>query len=74
MWGIGSDFDGVDAPVEGLEKAIQLLRLSSYLRALGFNENDISLIMGGNFRRILSFNNLVGYNKYYYQTPLRQAQ
>ena len=52
--GIGSDFDGVDAPVEGLEKAIQLLRLSSYLRALGFNENDISLIMGGNFRRILS--------------------
>lgn len=52
--GIGSDFDGVDAPVEGLEKAIQLLRLNSYLRALGFNENDISLIMGGNFRRILS--------------------
>lgn len=52
--GIGSDFDGVDAPVEELEKAIQLLRLSSYLRALGFNENDISLIMGGNFRRILS--------------------
>ena len=52
--GIGSDFDGVEAPVEGLEKAIQLLRLSSYLRALGFNENDISLIMGGNFRRILS--------------------
>ena len=52
--GIGSDFDGVDAPVEGLEKAIQLLRLSSYLRALGFNENDTSLIMGGNFRRILS--------------------
>lgn len=52
--GIGSDFDGVDAPVEGLEKAIKLLRLSSYLRALGFNENDISLIMGGNFRRILS--------------------
>ena len=52
--GIGSDFDGVDAPVEGLEKAIQLLHLSSYLRALGFNENDTSLIIGGNFRRILS--------------------
>lgn len=52
--GIGSDFDGVEVPVEGLEKAVHLLRLSSYLRVLGFNENDISLIMGGNFRRVIS--------------------
>lgn len=52
--GIGSDFDGVDAPVEGLEKAIHMLRISSYLRALGFNNEDIALIMGENFRRVIS--------------------
>ncbi len=52
--GIGSDFDGVDAPVEGLEKAIHVLRIGSYLRALGFNNEDIAMIMGENFRRVIS--------------------
>lgn len=52
--GIGSDFDGVDTPVEGLEKAIYVLRIGSYLRALGFNNEDIAMIMGENFRRVIS--------------------
>ena len=52
--GIGSDFDGVERAVDGLEKAGHILRLSAYLRALGFNNDDIALIMGGNFRRVIS--------------------
>ena len=52
--GIGSDFDGVERAVDGQEKAGHILRLSAYLRALGFNNDDIALIMGGNFRRVIS--------------------
>lgn len=52
--GLGSDFDGIDEPLEGLEYAGRTIRLISYLRALGFGEEDIALIMGGNFKRVMA--------------------
>ena len=49
---IGSDFDGVDRPLAGMEKAGFLLRLPAYLRARGFAQEDIENVMGRNWRRV----------------------
>jgi len=49
---LGSDFDGVDRPLNGLEYANHLLRLPAYLRAMGFGQGDIENVMGRNWLRI----------------------
>jgi microsomal dipeptidase-like Zn-dependent dipeptidase len=50
---LGSDFDGaVSAPFD----TIGLVEITDALLAEGFNENEISLIMGGNTLRLLSEN------------------
>ncbi|HHX50702.1 MAG TPA: membrane dipeptidase [Clostridia bacterium] len=51
--GLGSDFDGVDCPVLGLESALALPNLVDLLGNRGFSEEDVAKIMGGNWLRIL---------------------
>ena len=51
---LGSDFDGVERPLSGLENANQLLRLPAYLRAMGFGQEDIENVMGKNWLRVFT--------------------
>ncbi|MCA9904158.1 MAG: membrane dipeptidase, partial [Anaerolineae bacterium] len=54
--GIGSDFDGgfgVESIPEGLDTVADLWAIGDGLRARGYAENDISLILGGNMLRKL---------------------
>ena len=50
--GIGSDFDGIAMTPKGLEDARKMPNIIPLLEKEGFSQNDISLIMGGNFQRI----------------------
>jgi membrane dipeptidase len=49
--GIGSDFDGVPVVPEGLEDISRLPSLTAQLLRRGFHENEVELILGGNFMR-----------------------
>ena len=51
--GLGSDFDGIDEPLPGLESAEKTIALRPYLKALGFSNEDLALIMGENFKRVM---------------------
>lgn len=51
--GLGSDFDGIDEPLPGLERAEKTISLRPYLKALGFTAEDMALIMGENFKRVM---------------------
>lgn len=50
--GLGSDFDGIDKVVEGLEDATKMPRITEELLARGYPEEEIVKIMGGNFLSI----------------------
>ncbi len=52
--GIGSDFDGIVVPPEGLENASKIPVLFDELRRRGYNEDAVEKIAGGNFLRVLS--------------------
>ena len=49
---LGSDFDGVDIPLSGLERAAMVLRLPAYFRAMGFVADEIEMMMGLNWQRV----------------------
>lgn len=51
--GLGTDFDGVDTPVPGLEDASQLPRLTEEMLRRGLSEAEILSILGENTLRIL---------------------
>ncbi|OAT86700.1 dipeptidase [Desulfotomaculum copahuensis] len=51
--GLGSDFDGIESTLAGLEDVSCLPRLTEGLARRGYPEEDISRIMGGNFLRVL---------------------
>ncbi|MDP3453800.1 MAG: dipeptidase [Bacteroidales bacterium] len=51
--GIGSDFDGIEVTPEGLEGVDKLPVITKELKLRGYSENDIKLILGGNFMRLL---------------------
>jgi membrane dipeptidase len=51
--GLGSDFDGVDRPVAGLETALALPNLIDLLEKRGFAEEEVAKITGGNWLRLL---------------------
>lgn len=51
--GLGTDFDGVDTPVQGLEDVSCLPRLVEGLLRRGFNDQQVEHIMGQNFLRVL---------------------
>jgi len=50
--GLGSDFDGISDPPEGLEDAGRLEALTDELQRRGYKEFDIRKILGENFLRV----------------------
>jgi membrane dipeptidase len=50
--GIGSDFDGIETTPEGLEDISKMGVITKEMRERGFSDNDIKLILGGNFMRL----------------------
>lgn len=50
--GIGSDFDG-DGGVPGVASASELINITKRLLARRYSDDDIALIWGGNFRRVM---------------------
>lgn len=51
--GLGSDFDGYQGDVKGLENARYLPNLTQELANRGFNKAEIKKILGGNFSRVI---------------------
>ena len=51
--GIGSDFDGIPMVPRGLEDVSKMPNLTAALLRLGYSEQDIQKIMGGNFLRVI---------------------
>jgi len=51
--GIGSDFDGISLVPAGLEDVSKVPNLTAALLKLGYSEQDIRKIMGGNFLRVI---------------------
>lgn len=52
--GIGTDFDGFTSPPDDLQDASFLIRLTERLVSMGYSENDIQLMLGGNALRVLA--------------------
>ena len=50
--GLGTDFDG-DGGVPGLADASEIINFTRHLLLRHFSEQDIRLIMGGNFLRVM---------------------
>ena len=47
--GLGSDFDGVETPVSGLEDVTRLVRLAEAMSARGLSDESIGRILGYNY-------------------------
>jgi membrane dipeptidase len=56
--GIGSDFDGYDTPLIGLEDVSKIPNITKGLVARGYSDNEIKKILGGNFLRM--FERVIG--------------
>lgn len=51
--GIGSDFDGYEIPIAGLEDVAALPNLTAALMRRGYRDEDVQAIVGGNWLRVL---------------------
>ena len=51
--GLGSDFDGIETCPDGLEDISKMQKIIIELRKRGYSENEIRLIAGGNFLRVM---------------------
>jgi len=51
--GIGTDYDGFTDPPDEMVNISELPRLTKYLSALGYTENQLESILGGNALRVL---------------------
>ena len=51
--GIGTDFDGIGVPPEGLDDISALPRLFDELKRRGYSDDAVDKIAGGNFLRVL---------------------
>jgi membrane dipeptidase len=51
--GIGSDFDGISAPPQGLEDVSRMPYLTAALLKHGYSEKDIRKILGENYLRVI---------------------
>lgn len=54
MLGLGSDYDGIPDTVTGLEDVSRLPVLTDSLLKQGFTEEEVKMILGGNFMRVFS--------------------
>ena len=50
--GLGSDFDGATMPI-GMEDASKLPRITDALLEMGYSEQDVAKILGGNILRVM---------------------
>lgn len=51
--GLGSDYDGIPYPPDGLEDASKMPNLTLELVRRGYSDGDIENILGGNFLRVI---------------------
>jgi membrane dipeptidase len=54
--GMGSDFDGIEAPPHGLNGVEDFPKITDALRQRGYSKKQIRKILGGNFVRVLKAN------------------
>lgn len=52
--GIGSDFDGVNCLPQGIDSVADLPKISKALSEMGYSQQDIHKIMGGNLLRVFA--------------------
>ncbi|MBQ7998030.1 MAG: membrane dipeptidase, partial [Bacteroidales bacterium] len=52
--GLGSDFDGIESPPAGLEDASKFGVITEELKARGYSDDDVKLILGENFLRVFN--------------------
>jgi membrane dipeptidase len=50
--GIGTDFDGIPQPPEGIDSAADLPRITAALMERGLSAGDVHKVLGGNFLRV----------------------
>jgi membrane dipeptidase len=51
--GIGSDFDGITAPPQGLENVSKMPFLVAALLKRGYSDHDVKKILGENYLRVI---------------------
>ena len=51
--GLGSDFDGIESAPHDLDDVTKYPLITKELVARGYNKQDITKILGGNFLRVL---------------------
>jgi membrane dipeptidase len=51
--GIGSDYDGIPYPPDGLEDASKMPNITYELVERGYSDKDVKKILGGNFLRVI---------------------
>jgi membrane dipeptidase len=51
--GLGGDFDGIEAVVEGLEDVSTYPALTAELLRRGYSDADVTKILGGNILRVM---------------------
>ncbi len=51
--GIGTDFDGIPVPPEGIDSAADLPKITAALMARGYTAEDMRKLLGGNLLRVL---------------------
>ena len=54
--GIGTDFDGISVPPQGLEDVSKLPVLFDEMKRRGYSDSDIEKVAGANFLRVLDDN------------------
>lgn len=52
--GLGSDFDGIESAPQGLEDSSKMGAITEELLSRGYSADDIKLILGENFLRVMS--------------------
>jgi membrane dipeptidase len=50
--GIGTDFDGIPVPPEGIDSAADLPKITAALMARGYSAEDMKKLLGGNLLRV----------------------
>ena len=51
--GIGTDFDGIPVPPDGIDSAADLPRITAALMTRGYTADDMKKLLGGNLLRVL---------------------